>query len=78
MHYVQGEVVQHVSFPHHMRNAPHDLAQHYVHPQIMYHQYLRAHQEALTAHIPHYLSQGEFSQFVAFHVLNELVLFTKL
>ncbi|KDR14584.1 Protein split ends, partial [Zootermopsis nevadensis] len=54
----QGEVVQHVSFPHHMRNPPHDLAPHYVHPQIMYQQYLRAHQEALTAHIPHYLSQG--------------------
>ncbi|XP_069682779.1 protein split ends-like isoform X5 [Periplaneta americana] len=54
----QGEVVQHVSFPHHMRNPTHDSAQHYFHPQLMYHQYLRAHQEALTAHIPHYLPQG--------------------
>lgn len=53
-----GEVVQHVNFPHHMRNPSHELAQHYVHPQIMYHQYLRAHQEALTARIPHYLPQG--------------------
>ncbi|XP_033609160.1 protein split ends isoform X5 [Cryptotermes secundus] len=53
-----GEVVQHVNFPHHMHNPSHELAQHYVHPQIMYHQYLRAHQEALTAHIPRYLPQG--------------------
>jgi hypothetical protein len=58
--YLQGEVVQHVNFPHHMRSAPHDLPpQHYVHPQLMYQQYLRAHQEVLSAHIPHYLSQGE-------------------
>ena len=59
-HYLQGEVVQHVNFPHHMRNTPHDLApQHYVHPQLVYQQYLRAHQEVLSAHIPHYLPQGE-------------------
>lgn len=59
-HSLQGEVVQHVNFPHHMRTAPHDLApQHYVHPQLMYQQYLRAHQEVLSAHIPHYLPQGK-------------------
>ncbi|PSN39346.1 hypothetical protein C0J52_21870 [Blattella germanica] len=52
-----GEVAQHVGFSHHLRNSPHDLPQHYVHP-IVYHQYLRAHQEAMTAHIPHFLSQG--------------------
>ncbi|KAJ9592197.1 hypothetical protein L9F63_001313, partial [Diploptera punctata] len=53
----QGEVAQHVGFSHHMRNPPHDMAQHYVHP-MMYHPYLRAHPDALTAHIPHYLTQG--------------------
>jgi len=59
-HSLQGEVVQHVNFPHHMRTAPHELApQHYVHPQLMYQQYLRAHQEVLSAHIPHYLPQGK-------------------
>lgn len=65
--------MQHVNFPHHMHNPSHELAQHYVHPQIMYHQYLRAHQEALTAHIPRYLPQGELKLD-----LDRLVILTKL
>jgi hypothetical protein len=74
IHCLQGEVVQHVNFPHHMHNPPsHDLAQHYVHPQLMYHQYLRAHQEALTAHIPRYLPQGELKLD-----LDSLVILTEL